>query len=66
LEPDLDKLKALIKEKLGREPLSVIPGKRGVRVVFKAIKHLDSREEALVQQLAFRTLKLSAEVDYQE
>lgn len=61
---DSEKLLQLIREKVKRPPQKVTIGPKGVVVVFKHPIHLNTMEESLVRQIAMRTLKKSADIEY--
>lgn len=64
MEDESEKLLQLIREKVKRSPQKVSIGPKGVVVTYKHPVHLNPQEESLVRQIAMRTLKKSAEVEY--
>lgn len=61
---DTEKLLQLIREKVKKPPLGVAMGAKGVVVSFKHPIHLNAQEESMVRQIAMRTLRQSAEIEY--
>jgi hypothetical protein len=66
MEDKLERARQLIREKLMREPIELHLDEKGLEVTFKSsTKPLSGAEEALLRQIALRTVGKGAIIKYE-